>query len=181
MRPTLPGFPEWDYAPTGQLSFEMHAPYLYGASPRRSFSDAKVQRLEKMAGDILVGVHVLAVAIREERLRREADDARRREAEESRERTLRQRHVRERRDAALDQLLREVGELDQLRRLTTALRGEMGDRPSGRLGEFMTFAETHLREREEALRPAGLSSRFDSERLFGDDDDHDFQSSPMRF
>ena len=179
MLPDLPQFPEWDYVPTGQLSLEMEAPYLYGASPRRSFRDAKVQRLEKMTGDILVGVHVLAVAIREERLRREADDARRREAEESRERTLRQRYVRERRNAALDQLLQELQELDRLRRLMIALHGELGDRPSGRVGEFMTFAEARLQEHERALRAAGLSSRFEAERLFGEDDDHDFRSPPF--
>jgi hypothetical protein len=174
MLPDLPRFPEWDYVPTGQLSLEIQAPYLYGASPRRSFRDAKIQRLEKMTGDILVGVHVLAVAIREERLRREAVDAQRRAAEEIKERLLLERHVRERRNAALDQLLQEIGELDRLRRLMTALHEEVGDRPSGRVAEFMAFAEARLREREQALRPEGLSARFQTERLFGDDDDHDF-------
>ena len=181
MLPDLPRFPEWDYVPTGQLSLEMQAPYLYGASPRRSFRDAKIQRLEKMTGDILVGVHVLAAALQEDRLRREAADRQRREAEERRERALRERHVRERRNAALDHLLQEIGELDRLRRLMTALHSELGDRPSGRVGEFMAFAELRLHESEQALRATGLSSRFESEGLFGDDDDHDFRPPVSRY
>ncbi|MBA4000159.1 hypothetical protein [Brevundimonas sp.] len=181
MLPDLPRLPEWDYVPTGQLSLEMQAPCLYGVSPRRSFRDAKIQRLEKMTGDILVGVHVLAAAMQEDRLRREAADRQRREAEERRERALRERHVCERRNAALDHLLQEIGELDRLRRLLTALHGELGDRPSGRVGEFMAFAELRLHENEQALRATGLSSRFESERLFGDDDDHDFRPPVSRY
>ncbi len=58
-----PRFPEWDYYPTGQLSFEFeHVYVLRGFAPRRSFRDAKVQRLENMASDIAVGLAVLAAA-----------------------------------------------------------------------------------------------------------------------
>lgn len=172
--PNRPRFPEWDYAPTGQLSLEMEAPYLSGISPRRTFRDAKIQRLEKMAGDIMVGVHVLAAAMHEDRLRCEASERQRREAEECRERALRERHVRERRNAALDSLLQEIGDLDRLRRLMAALHGELGNEPSGRVAEFMAFAEGRLRNTEKGLQAAGLSSRFEARRLFGDDDDHDF-------
>lgn len=179
--PDRPRFPEWDYVPTGQLSLEMQAFYIYGSSPRRSFRDAKIQRLEKMAGDIVVGVHVLAAALREDRLRREAADRQRREAEERRERALRERHVRERRNAALDHLLQEIGELDRLRRLMTALHSELGDRPSGRVREFMMFAKERVHESEQALRATGLSAWFETERLFGDDDDHDFRSPHSRY
>lgn len=94
--PSRPTFPEWDYTPTGQLSLEMAAPYLYGSSPRRAFRDAKIQRLEKMAGDIMVGVHVLAAAMQEDRFCREAAEKQRREAEERGELALRHRHIRER-------------------------------------------------------------------------------------
>ncbi len=39
-----PQFPEWDFHPAGQLSFELEQVYVYGrgSSPRRSFRDAKV-------------------------------------------------------------------------------------------------------------------------------------------
>lgn len=59
-----PQFPEWDFHPTGQLSFELEQVYVFwrGSSPRRTFRDAKVQRLENMASDIAVGLAVLAAA-----------------------------------------------------------------------------------------------------------------------
>lgn len=172
--PNRPRFPEWDYAPTGQLSLEMEAPYLYGTSPRRTFRDAKIQRLEKMTGDIMVGVHVLAAAMQEDRLRRDASERLQREAAERREGALRGRHIHERRNAALDILLQEVGDLDRLRRVMAALQGELGNKPSGRVGEFMAFVEERLRNTEKGLQAAGLSARFEARRLFGDDDDHDF-------
>ena len=139
--PNRPTFPEWDFVPTGQLSLEMAVPYLYGSSPRRAFRDAKIQRLEKMAGDIMVGVHVLAAAMQEDRLRREAAAKQRRETEERRERALRERHIHERRNAALDSLLQDIGDFDRLRRLMAAIQAELGDAPSGRVGAFMAFAK----------------------------------------
>jgi hypothetical protein len=52
-----PRFPEWDYHPTGRLSFEFEQVYVFGGdtAPRRSFRDAKIQRLETMASEIGVG------------------------------------------------------------------------------------------------------------------------------
>lgn len=176
MLPGRPQFVEWDYEPTGQLSFEMDAPYLYGSSPRRTFRDAKIQRLEKMAVDILVGVHVLAAALQEDRRKRDLAERQRRETQERRERALRDRHILERRNAALDDLLRQIADLDRLRRLVASLHKQLGDQPSGRVAEFITFAETRLRENEQALEAEGLLSRFETARLFGDDDDYDFQS-----
>lgn len=68
-----PKFEEWDYAATGRLKLELETFYVAnGRSPRRSFSDAKTQRLEDMAGEIAVGLVVLAAAKAEEERRREA-------------------------------------------------------------------------------------------------------------
>jgi hypothetical protein len=68
-----PRFPEWDYHPTGQLSFEFEQVYVFGGGtgPRRSFRDAKVQRLETMASEIGVG---LAVGARRRKDRRTAQE-----------------------------------------------------------------------------------------------------------
>jgi hypothetical protein len=41
------------------------------ASPRRSFKDAKVQRIENMASDIAVGIAVLAAAKKDDQVKRE--------------------------------------------------------------------------------------------------------------
>lgn len=176
MLPDRPRFAEWDYAPTGLLSLDMEAPYLYRGSPRRSFRDAKIQRLEKMAADIVVGIHVLAAAMKEDLRRRDEVERQRREAHERRERALRERHIQDRRDAALDDLLLQVGELDRLRRLMASLEAELKGGATGRMDRFITFARARLQERERALQAEGLSSRFEAERLFGDDDDHDFRA-----
>lgn len=54
------------------IAFELEQSYLIGGSPRRSFKDAKIQRVENMAGDIAVGVAVLAVAKKDDILRQRA-------------------------------------------------------------------------------------------------------------
>ncbi len=167
--------PEWDYHPTGKLSFEFEQCYLLGGSPRRSFRDAKIQRLETMASDIVVGVAVLAAAKKEDRLRRE-EEARQREDERRRRNlVLREQHVEERRGAALDKVLEELAALDRLRRLVAGLRAEHSAGAPGKLQEFLAFAERRLASREGALSAEGLGTRFEEKRLFGDDDDHDFR------
>jgi len=172
---TRPRFPEWDYHPTGLFSFELEHFYFLGSSPRRSYRDAKVQRLENMAVDIAVGIVVLAAARKEDRLRREEDARQRDQERRRRELALRAKHVDERRSAALDALLDEVGALDRLRRLVTALRAEQGAGVAGRVAGFLEFAEVRLADREAALSARGLERRLEDKRLFGEDDDHDFR------
>jgi len=170
-----PRFPEWDYHPTGQLSFELEHAYLMGASPRRSYRDAKVQRLEKMAVDIAVGIKVLAAARKEDRVRREADARQREEERQRRERVLREKHIDERRSKALDSLLEEMAALDRLRRLVSSLRAELEADASGRVVALVRFAEEKLARRELALSADGLERRLEESRLFAEDDDHDFR------
>jgi hypothetical protein len=172
---TRPRFPEWDYHPTGLLSFELEHSYFVGCSPRRSYRDAKVQRLENMAVDIAVGIVVLVAARKEDRLRREEEARRREEERQRRELALREEHVEKRRSAALEELLDEVGALDRLRRLVTTLRNEQGTSAEGRVGDFLAFADARLAEREAALTAANLEKRLEKERLFGEDDDHNFR------
>ncbi|VXC84539.1 hypothetical protein [Sphingomonas sp. AX6] len=170
-------FPEWDYVPTGQLSFELEQFYLSGSSPRRSYRDAKVQRLEKMAVDIAVGIKVLTAARRDDRLRRE-DDARRREEERlRREIVMRRKHIEERRSEALDTLLKEVADLDRLRRLVSSLRSELDTGQLGRVAGLISFAEETLSRRQDALSAGPLEQRLASDRLFSDDDDYGFRPS----
>jgi hypothetical protein len=170
-----PRFPEWDYHPTGKLSFEFEQCYLRGGSPRRSFRDAKVQRLETMASEIAVGMAVLAAAKQADRLRREEEAREREEARCRRELALRAQHVEERRGAALDEILGELAALDRLRRLVADLREVHGSAADGRLKEFVAFAERRLASREAALSAEGLGKRFGEQRLFGEDDAHDFR------
>jgi hypothetical protein len=146
-----------------------------GTSPRRSYRDAKVQRLEKMAVDIAVGIKVLAAARKEDRLRREEDARRREEERQRRESVLRQKHIDERRSKALDSLLEEMASLDRLRRLVSSLRAELEADASGRVAVLVTFAEEKLARRELALSADGLERRLEESRLFAEDDDHDFR------
>ncbi|GGZ00018.1 hypothetical protein [Novosphingobium colocasiae] len=167
--------PEWDYHPTGQLAFELENSYLLGGSPRRSFKDAKVQRIENMASDIAVGIAVLAAAKKDDRLKREEQARREAEARRQRELALRRDHIAERRGKALDEVLEEMAALDRLRRLVTNLRGEEMSGRTGRVAEFLSLAERRLASREAALSADGLEQRFEKNRLFGDDDDHAFR------
>ena len=167
--------PEWDYHPTGQLAFELEQSYLLGGSPRRSFKDAKVQRIENMASDIAVGIVVLATAKKDDHVKR-AEQARQREEERrQRELALRKGHIAERRGKALEEVLEEMASLDRLRRLVAGLRSEEMSGSTGRVAEFLGLAERRLASREAALSADGLEERFEKQKLFGDDDDHAFR------
>lgn len=170
-----PSFSDWDYHPTGQLSFELEQVYVFrGASPRRSFRDAKVQRLENMASDIAVGLAVLAAAKTDERLRREADQRKADEERQRRERTARIRHIEDRRVAGLGVILSELEELDRIRRLVHLLAADVLGEPTNRLRTFLAWVEDHITNCEARLSARELENRFEAEHLFGDDDDHDF-------
>lgn len=141
-----PQFPEWDYLPTGQLSFELEHVYVWnGQSPRRSFRDGKVQRLEAMASDIAVGLAVLAAAKTAHRLRQEAEQGRIKEERRLRELELRSRHIEERRTDALQAILAEVEKIERFRRLLETLRQSTGDIADLRVAEFMQWAEAASR------------------------------------
>lgn len=170
-----PRFPEWDYHPTGHLSFEFEQVYLFrGTAPRRSFRDAKIQRLENMASEIAVGLAVLAAAKTEQRLRQEAEQRRAEEERRRREQAARIKHIEDRRAAALAAILGELEELDRLRRLIAILAAEVPGEPMPRLSTFLAWAKEHLARREARLSAEAIEDRFASEQLFGDTDDHAF-------
>jgi hypothetical protein len=171
-----PRFPEWDYRPTGQLSFEFeHVYFLGSSSPRRSYRDAKIQRLENMTMDIAVGLAVLAAAKTEDRLRRAAEQQRVEEVFRLRELAARAKYVEERRASALGAILEELNELDRLRDLMTLLAQQALADPTPRLASFLAWTTDHLATREARLSAPSLEERFIGERLFGDTDDFGFQ------
>lgn len=172
-----PRFPEWDYHPTGQLSFELEQHYFWDASPRRSFRDAKVQRLELIAGDIAVGIAVYAAALKADRLRREEEARRREDEQQRRERAARAEHIKKRRVEELNRVLEELAALERLRGLVSTLRSQLGNESGGRVAAFVEFADKRLAAREAAYSADGLATRFENDRIFGDDDDHDFYPS----
>ena len=170
-----PHFPEWDYHPTGQLSFEFERVYSRTSqSTRSTFKDAKIQRVEEMAHDMAIGIVVLAAAKHEERLRREEEQRRIDEARRQREDAARRRFVRERREAALAAVLSDMEKLDRLRRLLDALQRSLSAGEAERTSSFVSWAQAYLHQMELGLSAKGLQDRFEAEHLFGDDDDHGF-------
>lgn len=168
-------FPEWDYIPSGQLSFELEEIYFStGTAPRRVFKDGKVQRLEKMADEIAVGIVVYAAARKEKR--RQDEEWQRRCAEEQRLREIAQRraHVEKRRSEELDAVLLDLEKLEHLRALVNSLRAGLTTKAEGRIAEFVRWAGLQLQQAEKQLDAQGLHQRFESKRIFGDDDDHGF-------
>lgn len=174
-----PRFPEWDYHPTGQLSFEFEQVHVFGGgtAPRRSFRDAKIQRLENMASEIGVGLAVLAAAKTEQRLTREAEERRRQEERRRRELVERAKHIEDRRVAGLGAILSELDELDRLHRLIAMLTTEVPVETTPRLTTFLSWAQDHLAKREARLSAQAIEERFAAEHLFGDDDDRAFMPS----
>jgi hypothetical protein len=169
-------WPEWDYDPTGQLSFEFDLHLGYSASPavRRSFRDAKVQRLESLAPDIAVGLAVLAVAkkahdrkVVEDQLRAEQEKALRIEAR-------RRSHIEDRRGKALALVLERIERRDHLRDLVSRLSAELAEEPDARVAEFLRWSKETLARAEAAASASGLAELFKEERIFGDDDDRGF-------
>lgn len=171
-----PRFPEWDHACTGRLKLEFETVYTRaGRSPRRSFSDAKIQRLEDMSGEIAVGLAVLAAAKSEEDRRREEQQRSYEEERRRREEVLRAKHIAERRSGALDEILAELSNLRHLRVLLEGLARTETTRDTARVVEFLRWARGELSRREAALTATGLEERFVAAYLFGDDDDHEFR------
>jgi hypothetical protein len=148
-----------------------------GTGPRRSFRDAKIQRLETMASEIGVGLAVLAAAKTEQRLKREAEERRREEERRRRELAERAKHIEDRRIAGLEAILAELDELDRLRRLIAMLTTEVAAEPTARLTTFLSWAQDHVAKREARLSAPAIEERFAAEHLFGDDDDHAFTPS----
>jgi hypothetical protein len=171
---TRPHFPEWDSHPTGQLSFELEA-YVPG-SLRRTFRDGKVHRLEDMAGEIAVGIAVVAAAKTEARLQREAAQRHEEEQRRLREHTARAKHIEERRSAGLDQIIGELERLELLQQLQTRIAGLSAAGP--RVTEFRRWIEGQLEQIGGGLTGEALEEWFSASRLFGDDDDHAFRFSP---
>ncbi|MDZ7895208.1 MAG: hypothetical protein U5M50_09790 [Sphingobium sp.] len=147
-----------------------------GNGPRKSFRDAKIQRLENMTSDIGVALAVLAVAKREGRHHWEAEQRKRDEQRRERERPFRLEFIEKRRVEALDQVLEDLAGVERLRSLMKGLGDLEGGTASPRVSSFLTWAQRELQAREEAFSRSGLEARFDTDRIFGEDDDHAFKS-----
>lgn len=170
-------WPEWDHEPTGQVAFEMDVYLRYASQIRRSFKDAKIQRLENMAADIAVGMAVLGAAKREDD--RKAEEARLREEEATRLRieAKRRAYIEERRSRVLGEVFARLERRDQLRLVVSQLTTELGHDDSARTVEFVRWARNVLERAEQRMSVSGLEALFEAEHVFGDDDDRGFYPS----
>lgn len=170
-------WPEWDYSPSGKVTFEFDLYLQYSSAIRRSFKDAKIQRLENLANDIAVGLSVL-VAVKKEDERR-AEIARLQAEEEARRRNEQRRlaYVEDRRLKVLETVFERVERRDQLRRLASQLKGELKGAKIPRSQEFVTWLYKVLEQSERSANALGLEQLFEAEHVFGGDDDRGFHTS----
>ncbi|MDP3549333.1 MAG: hypothetical protein Q8R81_02945 [Novosphingobium sp.] len=170
-------WPEWDHSPTGQVAFEMDVYLRYSSQIRRSFKDAKIQRLENMAADIAVAIAVLGAAMREDD--RKAEEARLREEEATRRRieAKRRAYIEDRRSKVLGEVFARLERRDQLRLVISQLTAELGHDDSARTVEFVRWARDVLERAEQRMSVAGLEALFETEHVFGEDDDRGFYPS----
>ena len=167
-------WPEWDYDPTGKVLFEFDLYLRYSSSLRRSFKDAKVQRLENMANDIAIGLAVLAAAKREDEQRAEEDRIRAEEAARRRNEAKRLAYIEERRLKVLEVAFERMEKRDRLRRLAGQISDELKGTDSPRAAEFIAWLKRHLEQAERDADVRGLEGLFASEDVFGSDDDKGF-------
>lgn len=170
-------WPEWDYAPTGKVSFEFDLYLRYSSALRRSFKDAKIQRLENMANDIAVGLAVLATAKREDDRRAEEDRIRAEEEVRRRNEARRLAYIEDRRLKVLDLVFERVVKRDRLRRLASQLTEELEATPSPRSAEFLDWLNAIVERAERASSVEGFEVLFEAEHVFGPDDDKGFYPS----
>lgn len=142
---------------------------------RGEYSIAEIQKLESMAGEISVGIVMLAAAKTERRLHFEEQERKRKAERLRREDVARKRYVEEKRMEGLTAILTELDELDRLRQFVAKLETAQPEAQSPRLSAFMDRARAHLLRREERLSSNSLEIRFAEERLFGEDDDKGFR------
>ena len=76
--------PDFDYQPTGKLTFSIVGHYLYRRGVRSSWSDAKVQRLDNCLNSVVAGLITAATVVKAKRL--ESERKAREWAEEQRRR-----------------------------------------------------------------------------------------------
>ena len=170
-------WPEWDYAPTGKVSFEFDLYLRYPSALRRSFKDAKIQRVENMANDIAVGLAVLAAAKREDDRRVEEDRIRAEEEARRRNEARRLAYIEDRRLKVLELVFERVEKRDRLRSLASQLTEELKATSSPRSTEFLDWLNAIVERAERTSSVEGFEALFEAEHVFGPDDDKGFYPS----
>lgn len=170
-------WPEWDYAPSGKVTFEFDLFVRQSSSIRRSFKDAKIQRLENMANDIAIGLATIAAAKAEDNRNDEERKVREKEAADRRNKQKRIAYIEDRRMQLIPKLLDRIEKRDQLRQLATHTAEILGDSHSPRSEQFADWLAEKLASAECAASADGLEELLAGEDLFGENDDKGFYPS----
>lgn len=131
----------------------------------------------RRANDIAVGLAVLAAAKREDD--RRAEEARERAEEETRRRNEAKRlaYIEDRRHKLLEIVFERVENRDRLRRLAAQVTEELKDVSLPRAAEFLDWLQGVVEQTERASSAEGFEALFETEHVFGPDDDKGFYPS----
>ena len=113
--------PKWDYKLTGRLRLSIdNLPYASGPV-RGTWADGRIQIVENCLGDFIVGLKVVAAAIKKHRL--ESEEWARRREEERKQREERERRAQEHKRKAefITELIGNWEEAERLRAFVTAI------------------------------------------------------------
>ncbi|ODT00462.1 MAG: hypothetical protein ABS49_05120 [Erythrobacter sp. SCN 62-14] len=176
-----PNWPEWDYSPSGRISFAFDTYVTCAASIRKSFRDGKTQTLENMVPDIAVGLAVIFAGKREDarraeeaRLRREEDDRRHYEAQ-------RLAYIEEKRNKALGTVIERIEHLNRLQNFQDRLTKELGVTDAPRVREMLIWLEDRQKALALEVGVGGLETIFQAQKVFGPDEGDDFSTSFRRW
>ena len=75
--------PEFDYIPTGNLTLKMH--HIWDYKGRKSWSDAKIQRLDNCLNDFLISFQKATIYLKEQENNRKLEELARQQAREKQE------------------------------------------------------------------------------------------------
>ncbi|EDL48241.1 hypothetical protein [Erythrobacter sp. SD-21] len=165
---------QWDYTPTGKVTFEFDIFLRSSSSIRRSFKDAKIQRLENMASEIGIAMAVLSEAKREDQICQEQERKRAMDIEERRLVALRRHHVHNRRLESLERVAARFEKRDRLKTHVKFLSREKGTSLPPRTAKDKEWLENELGKAELAVTVDGVEGLFESEALFASDEEQGF-------
>ena len=113
--------PKWDYKLTGKLQFRIENVPSWMGPMRSTWSDGKLQRLEKCLGDIVVGLKVVAGAIKKHK--RDIEERDKRWEEERKQEQERKRRAEEHKRKAefIAEMMRNWEDAQRLRTFVKAL------------------------------------------------------------
>jgi hypothetical protein len=113
--------PKWDYKLTGRLRLSIDNPPHSSDRLRATWADGRVQIVENCIGDFIVGINVVAAAIKKNRLEREAWARRWEQERKQREEQQRRAEEHKRRSEFVTGLIEKWEEATRVRTFVTAL------------------------------------------------------------